>query len=519
MRPEQLTVNLRARTAWEAIELGLALVRRHAGAVWKPWVLVTLPVFVLLNALAWSIDTLWLAGLVMWWLKPVFDRIPLYVLSRAVFGATPSVRETLRAQLRWGWRWMPHYLSWRRLSPVRSLYLPIDLLEGVSGAQLRERRRVLGSAVYGNAALLTLVCLHFEFALVVACYAAVLMFVPFDYLPETARAAWSMLSVQPPWWAQMGQNAFVWLATSVIEPFYVGAGFGLYLNRRTQLEAWDIEIAFRKLRARLAAAATPFVLALALLGASALPLRAQEAGQEAHTAGQVTEDEAPLPPTLPKVFGEHRVDDGDFREAADRAYEDPLLGGTLTREVWEKRNKSEAPEPEEKPFDNAFLKAFSMIFALIGEWGLWLLALLLVIALLATVRHWWPWMQGSLKRSAPRVTEVREESLELPDVLPDDIPGTARRMWKEGRQRQALALLYRASVEAMSVRAGVVLPPGATESECLRASRKIPDEAGRGLFARMVRVWQYAAYAGQVPVTDEFESLLAELQAGYGWPA
>ena len=28
-----------------------------------------------------------------------------------------------------------HYLTWRRFSPVRSLYLPIDLLEGAQGAQ------------------------------------------------------------------------------------------------------------------------------------------------------------------------------------------------------------------------------------------------------------------------------------------------------------------------------------------------------------------------------------------------
>lgn len=519
MRPEQLTVNLRARTAWEAIELGMALVRRHAGAIWKPWALVTVPVFVLLNVLAWAIDTIWLAGLAMWWLKPVFDRIPLYVISRGVFGATPSLRDTLAAQTRWGWRSMLHCLSWRRLSPVRSLYLPVDLLEGVQGAPLRERRRVLGSAVYGNAALLTLVCLHFEFALVVASYAAVLMFVPFDYLPETARAAWSLLSVQPPWWAQVGQNAFLWLAVSVVEPFYVGAGFGLYLNRRTQLEAWDVEIAFRKLRKRLMAAASPLVLALAMLGVGALPVRAQEVVEEKDVTEQVMEEEASLPPTLPKVFGNQQVDDEGFRAAAGKAYEDPLLGGTLTRKVWEKRNVTEEPEPEESRFDNAFLKAFAAVFAFIGEWGLWLLALLLVVTLLATMRYWLPWMRGSLKRSVREPVQVREESLELPETLPDDIPGVARQWWNEGRHRQALALLYRASVEAMSTRAGVTLPPGATESECLRASRRLADEAGRGLFARTVRVWQYAAYAQQVPGTEEFEALLADLQAGYGWQA
>ena len=98
MRLEQMTVHLRSRSAWEAVELGTALVRRHAAAIWKPWLLVTVPLFVAFNAAAWAIDSIWLAGLLMWWLKPAFDRIPLFVISRATFGATPSVRDTLAAQ-------------------------------------------------------------------------------------------------------------------------------------------------------------------------------------------------------------------------------------------------------------------------------------------------------------------------------------------------------------------------------------------------------------------------------------
>jgi hypothetical protein len=31
-----------------------------------------------------------------------------------------------------------------------------------------------------------------------------------------------------------------------VEPFYVGAGFTMYLNRRVELEAWDIEQEFRR---------------------------------------------------------------------------------------------------------------------------------------------------------------------------------------------------------------------------------------------------------------------------------
>jgi type IV secretory pathway TrbD component len=35
-------------------------------------------------------------------------------------------------------------------------------------------------------------------------------------------------------------------AVAFVEPFYVAAGFGMYLNRRVELEAWDIEQEFRR---------------------------------------------------------------------------------------------------------------------------------------------------------------------------------------------------------------------------------------------------------------------------------
>jgi hypothetical protein len=35
-------------------------------------------------------------------------------------------------------------------------------------------------------------------------------------------------------------------AVAFLEPFYVAAGFGMYVNRRVDLEAWDIEQEFRR---------------------------------------------------------------------------------------------------------------------------------------------------------------------------------------------------------------------------------------------------------------------------------
>ncbi len=51
------------------------------------------------------------------------------------------------------------------------------------------------------------------------------------------------------WMAAAGLACFA-LAVAIVEPFFVGAGFAMYLNRRVELEAWDIEQEFRLAFAR-----------------------------------------------------------------------------------------------------------------------------------------------------------------------------------------------------------------------------------------------------------------------------
>lgn len=153
---------------------------------------------------------------------------------------------------------------------------------------------------------------------------------------------------------------------------------------------------------------------------------------------------------------------------------------------------------------------------MLAEFGLWLLLGLAVLALALTARHWWPWLAWLRPAREP---PVPVEQVPVPDldVLPADLATQARRLWREGRPRRALALLYRGGVEAMVARTGVSLVPGATESQCLRASRRLPRAEERDAFARAVRVWQQAAYAGRMPGDGEFEDLLGELSQRFGW--
>ena len=511
MRLERLAVVLRARSSWEAMELGTALVRRHAGAVWKPWLALSAPVFVACTLLGAWLDNYLLAAVLMWWLKPLFERVPLYVISRAAFGQVPGTVQTLRAQ--WHWRGGLAYLGWRRLSPARALLVPMEALEGGQAGQRRERRAVLARASYLHACLLTTVYLHFEWMLQLAGVALVFLFVPFELLPDSLRTAWALVGQQTPSWVWIAGNALSWLAMTLIGPFYVGAGFGLYLNRRMELEAWDIEISLRRLRQRLRQGGSALVLVLAA-ALPVLPASAQDAGN-APAQEQDEQEHDPQPPATPAtVFGPDLPDIAGFRQAMARAYEDPALGAQRQVQRWRPRQT----EDRQSAPPLGWMQGVAKLASLLAEAALWIIVAALVLALLLTARWWWPWLRGHAPRPRPAPPPVEQHPLLDEEPLPQDIVAQARRLWAAGQARQALALLYRASVAALGARLDRELPPGATEAQCLRAARSLPAAEDRSAFADIVRVWQYAAYAGRLPDDGGFEQLLARLQQRFGWP-
>jgi len=94
MRLSDASVAIRPRTAWEAMDLGVLMAREHRLLLMGSWALVTLPVFAVLTALLWKYPST--AMFLFWLLKPAFDRLPLYILSKALFGETPSIKHAVR---------------------------------------------------------------------------------------------------------------------------------------------------------------------------------------------------------------------------------------------------------------------------------------------------------------------------------------------------------------------------------------------------------------------------------------
>ena len=185
----------------------------------------------------------WLPGLIVFWLKPWLDRSLLFALSRAVFGERTRFSDLWQARRQvWGGQWLAT-LTLRRLSPWRAYTQPIRQLEGQRGAARRGRQALLLRGQRWPAALMHAAFGQAETALTLA-----------------PLALWMWLQPQgqgEPWqWLQHGLDSVplatvaYGLAVGLLEPFYVAAGFTMYLNRRVELEAWDVEQELRGAFAR-----------------------------------------------------------------------------------------------------------------------------------------------------------------------------------------------------------------------------------------------------------------------------
>ncbi|HSO05868.1 MAG TPA: hypothetical protein VLW45_01400 [Pelomicrobium sp.] len=245
MEIDRLSVAVRPRRDWEAMDLGFRLARACAGPLFVSFLAVLVPVTLLIALAMFSAPEY--APLVLWWLKPLLDRAPLHVLSRAVFGEVPTVRETLRALPKAAWNGLIASLTWRRIHSRRSFVLPVWQLEGQRGSSWRARVGILSRRAGGGATWLTIACLHLELALNIGFYGLLWLLLP-QSIELDLRGVFT--GAQPQWF-EFVELAFYAAAVAIIEPFYVAAGFALYLNRRTLLEGWDLEIAFRRMAARL----------------------------------------------------------------------------------------------------------------------------------------------------------------------------------------------------------------------------------------------------------------------------
>jgi hypothetical protein len=500
-----LTIRIRPRTPWEAIDLGLLMGRQWWWPMARLWLLLTAPLLVLSLTLPKELG--WIGPTLYWWGKPLWERPLLYFLSQSIFAQPPSLRQSLRMawpQLR---RDALASLLWRRFSPERAFNAPVTVLEQLRGQARQRRLAVLSGRDATVAGRCFFVILHIEGFLLLATWLFLYMMLP-QGVELSLVSLPHLLDTRAYQWI----NALTyWACSTAVAPFFVAVGFASYLNRRIWLEAWDIDIAFRQLAQRL----TPpplnrgllsLLLALCLLAPMASPPSHAQSPQLQEPVKEQEQEQAPskLTPELARQQAQAVLAGEDFHQKS--AYYDHR---------WRWKSKEDPGEPNLR-FE--WLATALAAFAKVLEILLWILVLGLVAWVALHYRDLLA--RFGYCASAPRAQLQITQAFGLdlrPENLPADVAGTAWHWIQAGRMRDGLGLLYRASLIELLQR-GLQIRDSDTEANCLQllqaqAAQLQLTPSSAGYFTQLTHTWQRLAYGHEAP-----ELPLAQ-QLCQGWPA
>jgi len=479
MRLEEVTAEIRPRAPWESIDLGCSLARKHIGDIWKAWALTVLPLWAVLAVLLRNHPFLLI--MCIWWLKPIYDRVVLMVVSRALFGAVPSVREVLKAWPKMIVRRIWFALMIGRFSPARSLSLPVAELEGLRGTAYRQRVNLLERNGGEGATMATLAGMVLEFVTGFGVVLLVMMMVPEHVSTRWMEGVGELFEHDD---ISEFSTGFFWLvvcvqmfAYMVMEPFYVSSGFALYINSRTLTEGWDIELAFKRLAIRLkdirSGAASKIGTALLVLVAAVM-----------------------------FVAPSARACDDSYREGAKQVLADEDF--TIHHRT--------IKVPVESSGGNSF---FEWLAGMLGGSGMpgfmgllgTILFYIVLVAIIAGIvyliiknRHIFSGGVGTGRRSEARPKTEAIMGMDVrPESLPDDVVSAARAAWRDGDSHLALSLLYRGSIAWLVHRETLPIEESDTEGDCLRRVEMVNNTEYGPYFKNLTGMWVDVAYGEKEP--------------------
>ncbi|MCZ6872599.1 MAG: DUF4129 domain-containing protein [bacterium] len=507
----RISVEARVRRPWEAIDLGFVLARQW----WKPlflsWLIPSFTLFLLLSVVFYQ--HAWVAPFVVWWCKPFWDRAPLYIASRALFGEEIGVRETLKALFSlYKTDWLA-WLCWRRLSLNRAFEMPVTVLENLQGKQRQSRLTILHPRNSNASRWLTIICTHLEALFTIGVISMV-----FIMLPEQARSdAWGLI-LTPEGLIEQAWSLLSYSAMALIAPFYTVAGFALYISRRIDLEAWDIEIKFRHLAASqpCTGGKTPlllcFVLALSISGLTLQPSYAEQAGATIHHTANLSTTKS--------------TDHVDPRQQSKDLINDILAGDDFHQRIrfnkWRLKGR-QAETPGIQPLPEwviAIIEFFERHASIMGAIrGLFKhlakgLEVLLWVVVVLLFSYFFYRYRDSLQRFIRAEKKVARQP-HTPDVLfgldvtqaslPKDVPDQVRALWQAEQYRPALSLLYRATLSSLMHQYDFVFSDEHTEGECASIVSLRGDPKLSAYTQQLTYFWQQVAYAHRLPESAQVD--------------
>jgi len=412
--------------------------------------------------------------LILWLLKPLFDRPVLHIISVRFFESGANMKRLLCGMSKSLYRGLLGDLLWRRFSPFRAAAMPVRVLEPrkETGNRFADRIKLLKKGGMSYCFLLTCWGAAIEITLLIG---EIIFFI---FMAGFMGADFDSF------FGNFINNAEIYIFAAwcfnymLVETIYVCMGFSLYINSRIEVEGWDIEVTFRGFADKLRKKKTGGVLIVLCLFCLFLPVFAHAADWEP------ADGDVPL-------------------EKLQNILDSPDFGGE--RDSWGIRLKN-TPEERDAPDINIdpMLEKLRLIFAYVLR--------LFLIGFIATLAVFlFLYARKFINKKTPEVNETAMTIMHgIPAENPQALLEKAMDFFEHGNLRKAWGYCTAAAILSWPLCRGVDFPPNATESDCadiVSSMSTNPDETH--VFCKLIKHWINFAYAGRLPPSGSFEEAAA----------
>jgi hypothetical protein len=410
-------------------------------------------------------NLVYFSWLILWFLKPLFDRPVLHIISVRFFESRAGIKHFFKGLGKTLWRGLPGDLFWRRFSPLRTAMMPVHALEYGSKKSSKEtvkRKELLKKSGVGYCFLLTCWGIALEITLLIGEFFFFLVII-------------DLIGIDSPnFTAEFFKRTEVFIFAAwcinymLIETLYVCMGFSLYINSRIEVEGWDIEIMFRTFAKKLKKTSGVLIVFIFMF----LPVNAFTDNFE---------DSVPM-------------------EKLHEILNSPDFGGE--KDTWGIRFKK--PQEERDTFNfNPSMERLRFIFAFVLRFIIVILIAALIVFIIFYVRRFV--YKRNSETEEPAMTILHG----IPCGNPELILQKAVDFFERGNLRMAWGYCTAAGILSWTTCRGLSFPPDATESECSNIVSSSFSGNEVITFNRLINHWINFAYAGRLPPAGSFEEAAA----------
>jgi hypothetical protein len=486
MELNKLAFTTQPRTAWQVLDLTQLFVRENFFSLVTIYLLTLLPI-ALISIISFSFSS---ASLIIWWFKPLFERPLLTYLSKRCFHQPCTVWQAIGSLKQLGIGTIIKMLTIYRFSPNRAYLSAVEQLEKQKGLSAVSRKNLLKSRIDHKQTLWMLLCVHLEMLLTL-----ILLLIIFNFIPAgisfDSQFLQSSLNSQS---AEIIYFTCYLISIALIAPYFVTGGFLMYLNARIIIEAWDIELIFKGITARLSSINTlmlPLILLFTLSLTSPKPGYANTKAIETHTKSAQQ-----IKAQVEEIYQQHHLIE--------------------KKTTWKPRNENKTSQS--LPSWLAKIKNFFNLLASISPFIGYLMWIIVAILALWLAKQLYKYRRRFF--ISPTKKPEKLKPIDLPvffaevkqESLPKDLLVAAEQALQQQEYRQSLRYLLWFALQLAEKNSLFTCHKSMTEKECEQALLAVLPAKQHNTYRQLFLYWIQQAWAHKALTEPQIRQLIVDFK-------